>query len=86
MYITNITHLLDENGNIAAGMNVSGRKMASFLAMIIGHSTAQQEEEMTDIDIRCNKRGCHVNYFHPLFAYIKKWLYFCFQYDPPRIS
>jgi len=30
MYITNITHCLDENGNIAAGMNVSGRRMASF--------------------------------------------------------
>ena len=59
MYITNITHLLDENGNIAAGMNVSGRKMASFLAMIFDHSTSQQEEEMTDIDIKCNKRGCH---------------------------
>ena len=59
MYITNITHFLDENGNIAADMNVSGCKMASFLAMIIDHSTSQQEEEMTDIDIRCNKRGCH---------------------------
>ena len=58
MYITNINHFLDENGNIAAGMNDSGRKMASFLAMIIDHSTSQQEEEMTDIDIRCNKRGC----------------------------
>jgi len=59
MYITNINHFLDENGNIAADMNVSGRKMASFLAMIIDHSTAQQEGEITDIDIRCNKRGCH---------------------------
>ncbi len=46
MYITNLTHLLDENGNIAAGMNISGRRMASFLAMIIDHSTAQQEEGM----------------------------------------
>ncbi len=52
-------HFLDENGNIAAEMNNSGRKMASFLAMIIDHSTSQQEEEMTDIDLRCNKRGCH---------------------------
>jgi hypothetical protein len=57
IYITNLTHLLDENGNIAAEMNNSGRRMASFLAMIIDHSTSQQEEEMTDIDLRCNKRG-----------------------------
>ncbi len=58
MYITNIKHFLDENGDIAADMNDSGREMASFLAMIIDHSTSQQEEEMTDIDIWCNKRGC----------------------------
>jgi hypothetical protein len=34
MYITNLTHLLDENGNIAAEMNISGRKMVSFPVMI----------------------------------------------------
>ncbi len=60
MYITNQTHLLDENGNIAAEMNISGRRMAGFLAMIIDHSTAQQEEELTDIYLRCNKRGLRI--------------------------
>ncbi len=59
MYISNIKHFLDEECNIVKEMRPSGRKFASFLLLVIDHTTKLQEEEITDIDLRCYKRGCH---------------------------
>jgi hypothetical protein len=39
MYISTLTHLLDEQGNIAKEMNKTGREMASFLALIVDTAT-----------------------------------------------
>ena len=58
MYISNMAHFLDENGNIAGVMPREGRVMASFLAMVIDASTTMMEEGVVDVEIRCNRQGC----------------------------
>jgi hypothetical protein len=59
MYISNLTHFLDEEGNIAQAMQREGRKMAAFLAMVVDACTTMHPLNKTDINIRCFKRGCH---------------------------
>ena len=39
MFISNLTHFLDEKGNIPKEMTKEGREMASFLALIVDAAT-----------------------------------------------
>lgn len=59
MYISNLSHFLDEEGNIPMEMHKDGRKIASFLAMVVDTCTFMRPLTKMDINIRCFKRGCH---------------------------
>lgn len=43
MYITNMTHFLDESGNIPKEMPKKGRELASFLALLIDDFTKEYD-------------------------------------------
>ncbi len=59
MHITNIFHLLNEQGDIPSDMRPQAKKMAGFLVMVIDAATTMQSEDFEDTGLRCQKRGCH---------------------------
>ena len=58
MYISNITHFLDETGNIPKQMPKEAREMASFLALVVDATTKNIPFTLTQTDIRCFVKGC----------------------------
>jgi len=57
-YVTDITHYLDEYGNLAEEMPGPARKLASFLVLIIDTTSFKCSQEFADTDIPCRKKGC----------------------------
>jgi len=58
MYISDITHFLDEKGNIPIEMPKEAREMANFLALIIDVTTLTKPSTLTNSRIRCFSKGC----------------------------
>jgi hypothetical protein len=58
MYITNMTHFLDETGNIPKQMPKEARELASFMALVVDSTTRKSPKTLTLTDIRCFKKGC----------------------------
>lgn len=56
MYISNMTHFLDAEGNIAKEMSKIGRERASFIAMIVDDATKPPSEEY--FELRCMNKKC----------------------------
>lgn len=56
-YVTDITHFLDENGELAE-MPEEARKLASFLVLLIDAATQTFPADDRDSRIRCRKDGC----------------------------
>lgn len=59
MYISNMTHFLDESGNIPKEMPKQARELASFLALVVDATTKTMPSTLTSTGIRCFKKGCH---------------------------
>jgi predicted RNA-binding Zn-ribbon protein involved in translation (DUF1610 family) len=58
MYIMDITHFLDETGEIAADLEHPAASLASFLALIIDATTATGSSDFDEIGLRCRVDGC----------------------------
>ena len=58
MYISNMTHFLDEKGNIPKQMHKEARELASFFALIIDTTTKILPKRLKATDIRCFEKGC----------------------------
>jgi hypothetical protein len=58
MYISTMTHFLDEQGNIAKEMHKEGREHASFLALIIDAATKDYPPPTKSTEIRCMMKKC----------------------------
>ncbi len=58
MLITDLSHSLDLNGNIAKEMPMAGRETASFLALIVDAATRDYEPPIKATDIRCLQKKC----------------------------
>ncbi len=56
-YVTDITHYLDESGEIAR-MPGPARKLASFLALLIEAATGTASEQYHESGIRCRTKAC----------------------------
>ena len=56
-YVTDITHYLNESGELA-DMPAPARKLASFLGLLIDASSQVVPIADRDTRIRCRKRGC----------------------------
>ena len=59
MYITNLTHFLDETGNIPKQMPKEARELASFFALVVDTATKKNPTTLTSTDIRCFNKGCY---------------------------
>jgi len=58
MFISNMTHFLDDDGNIAKKMHKEGREIASFLALIVDTATKSYPQPVKSTEIRCMKKKC----------------------------
>jgi hypothetical protein len=58
MYNSNLTHFLDEEGNIAKEMHKDDRELAGFLVLIVDATTKIHREPITAPDVRCFTKGC----------------------------
>jgi hypothetical protein len=59
MYISNMTHFLDETGDIPKQMTKEGRELASFFALVIDTTTKNLSAKLTPTDIRCFEKQCN---------------------------
>ena len=59
MYISNLTHFLDDQGNIPTQMLKEARELANFLALIVDATTKTLPSTLSSTDIRCFQKGCH---------------------------
>jgi len=58
MYITNMTHFIDETGNIPTKMPKEARELASFMALVVDESTKESASSVIYSGIRCFKKKC----------------------------
>jgi hypothetical protein len=58
MYISNLQHFLNEQGNIPAEMPKEGREMAAFLALIVDAATTGYPNPEPRTGIRCINKEC----------------------------
>jgi len=59
MFISNITHFLDETGNVPKQMPKEARELANFLVLVIDTTTKSLSLKLTPSEIRCFEKGCH---------------------------
>ena len=57
-YITDITHFLDETGNIPVSLPKPASQLASFFAIIIDETTRTASEVFNDIELTCAAEDC----------------------------
>ena len=57
-YVTDITHFLDETGNIPVSLPKPASQLASFLAIIIDETTRTASEVFNDIELTCAAEDC----------------------------
>ena len=57
-YVTDITHFLDDAGELVAEMPSPARKLASFLVLLIDAVTQTIPAHDYDTRIRCRTKGC----------------------------
>ena len=58
MFITNIHHFLNEQGDIPKDMPQEGRELASYLTFIIEATTDFESEHGLETGVRCNQKDC----------------------------
>jgi hypothetical protein len=58
MYITQMPHFLDEQGNIPKQMPKEARELASFMALVVDTTSKNCPKTLTITDIRCFEKGC----------------------------
>jgi hypothetical protein len=59
MYISDMTHFLNEKGNIPKEMPAEAREIAGFFAMVVDITTQRLSTILTPTTLRCFNKGCH---------------------------
>jgi len=59
MYISDLTHFLNKEGNIPKGMPSEARELAGFLAMVVDITTEGQNTILAPTPLSCTKKGCN---------------------------
>lgn len=57
MYISNMTHFLDETGNIPKNSHKSARELANFHALVVDE-TSKSKSPIVNTGLRCFKKKC----------------------------
>ena len=58
MYISNLTHFLNENGIIPKQMPKEARELASFLTLVVDYTTEHSGVVLNAINLRCFTDHC----------------------------
>ncbi len=58
MYITQMTHFLDETGNIPKQMPKEARELGSFMALVVDATTKEKSAGRINTGIRCFQEKC----------------------------
>ena len=58
MFISNLTHFLNEKGDIPKEMTKSGRERASFHVLLVDSATKEYPPAEKYTQIRCLKKNC----------------------------
>ena len=57
MYISNMTHFINETMNIPKQIPKEAREMAAFMSLVIDESTQQHSTSVIDTGIRCFRKN-----------------------------
>lgn len=79
MYISNLTHFLDDSGNIPKEMPKEAREMAGFLALVVDVTT--QKNTLSDKETRCFIKGCDGKIISEFSSDKKEILWKCSKCD-----
>jgi hypothetical protein len=58
MYISNMTHIIDETGNIPTNQHKSARELANFHALVVDETMIDMPDSLTPTWIGCFRKGC----------------------------
>ena len=58
MFITNMTHFLNEDGNIPRDIPKEARELGNFLSLIVDTTTSYGKQELYPTGIRCFEKNC----------------------------
>jgi len=58
MYITNMTHFIDETGNIPTNIPKEARELANFMALVVDEATKEYDSSVVSTSLRCFKKKC----------------------------
>jgi len=61
MYVIDITHYLDESGNMVENMPSEAKQLASFVALVVDFTSLNCSEVFVDTEIPCRNEGCNDN-------------------------
>ncbi len=59
MYFTNLSHLLDHEGNFPKKLQKEAKELAVFLPLVTDYTTRVKNTTLSPTDIRCFNKGCH---------------------------
>lgn len=59
MYISDLKHFLNEEGNIHTEIPSEAREFAGFLALIVDITTEKPNTKFETTTLRCTKKGCN---------------------------
>ena len=58
MYISNLSHFLDETGRIPTHIPKQAREMGNFLALLVDETTKNHKKAIFSTNIRCFQKKC----------------------------
>ena len=58
MYVTNMSHFLDETGDIPKQMPQEARELSAFFSLVIDETLKTLPSTLTSTGIRCFKKRC----------------------------
>jgi hypothetical protein len=58
MYISNMTHFLDETGNIPTKMPKPARELAGFHALVVDATSKEKADTLVSTGLRCFTKKC----------------------------
>ena len=59
MYISNLTHFLDDSRNIAKEMPKEARQLAGLFALVVDTTTKELTIDLRDTELKCFEKNCN---------------------------
>ena len=76
-YVTDITHFLDDDGELVTEIPSPARQLASFLVLIIDAVTQAMPARSHDTRIRCGKTACTGSIHASLMSPQEEIVWYC---------